>query len=150
MEHYNQYFARLLKNQSKITMESKLKYKLKSLIEYLKIMTEVEAEVLQSKFDLRFLDSDTSMLKQAKNQFECLQILFNNVPLKECTITTVGLNEVLNLISQIFVRLTCQCQNCQPQLPDNANDYRCSFKQVFYVVDIDCFVDLVWDDLDVG
>ena len=97
-------------------------------------MIEVEASILQTKFDLRYLDSDASTLSQAKIQFEKMKYFFVNVP----QLTIDRLQEVFEVIDMLFEKLSrCQCTKCQPLLEDNLNDYYCSFNNTYYVVELD-------------
>ena len=106
MDHYHRYFSKLTSSSSHKKMEAKLKFKLKSLIEHLKVMIEIEASILQTKYDLRHLDSDTLTLKQARIQFENLKVLFDNVPLKDFGRTIDCLQEVFEVIGMLFERIT--------------------------------------------
>ena len=138
MDHYHGYFSKLISTSSHKKTEAKLKFKLKSLSEYLKVMIEIETSILQTKYDLRHLDSDASTLKQAKIQFKNLKILFDNVPLKDFGMTIDRLQEVFEVIGMLFEKLTrCQCTKCQPSLEDNLNDYYCSFNNTYHVVELD-------------
>ena len=134
MDHYHCYFSKLISTNSRKKTEAKFIFKLKSLSEFLKVMIEVEASILQTKYDLRHLDSDASTLKQAKIQFKNLKILFDNVP----QLTIDRLQEVFEVIGMLFERLSrCQCTKCQPSLEDNLNDYYCSFNNTYHVVELD-------------
>ena len=134
MDHYHSYFSKLTSTKSRKKTEVKFVFKLNSLSEFVKVMIEVEASILQTKFDLRYLDSDASTLSQAKIQFENLKYFFVNVP----QLTIDRLQEVFEVIDMLFEKLSrCQCTKCQPLLEDNLNDYYCSFNNTYYVVELD-------------
>ena len=134
MDHYHSYFSKLTSTKSRKKTEVKFVFKLNSLSEFVKVMIEVEASILQTKFDLRYLDSDASTLSQAKIQFKKMKYFFVNVP----QLTIDRLQEVFEVIDMLFEKLSrCQCTKCQPLLEDNLNDYYCSFNNTYYVVELD-------------
>ena len=134
MDHYHSYFSKLTSTKSRKKTEVKFVFKLNSLSEFVKVMIEVEASILQTKFELRYLDSDASTLSQAKIQFEKMKYFFVNVP----QLTIDCLQEVFEVIDMLFEKLSrCQCTKCQPLLEDNLNDYYCSFNNTYYVVELD-------------
>ena len=133
MDHYHSFFSKLTSTKSRKKTEVKFLFKLNSLSEFVKVMIEVEASILQTKFDLRYLDSDASTLNQAKNQFQNLKYFFDNV----LQLTIDRLQEVFEVIDMLFEKLSrCQCTECQPLLEDNLNDYYCSFNNTYHVVEL--------------